>query len=311
MLNSFNDLYESRLRDVDESIDNLESILCIYEEKLASLPDQFFDGVSMVAPAQTQETATPAPADGAAPPPPPNTAGGPPPPPNAVPPPPPNAGGVPPPPPGAGAPPPPPAAAPAPDPIEELPPHLREIAAMKAKIDSMGGGIGDDSVVMDAPPSMGAPPPAPPMAGGAPPPPPPPAAAAAPAPPVEDLPPHLREIAAMKAKIDSMGGGIGDDSVVLPGPPAGTAPPPPPPPPGAPAGAPPAPPAPPADPKEAKRAELIANPDFAVYLKMIKLRIPQHNVGMKMTMDGKFDPNDVELFSGDFEKAARGQPLDF
>ena len=75
---------------------------------------------------------------------------------------------------------------------------------------------------MPGAPATGAPaPPAPPGALPPPPPPPPPAPVAKPAASSTDnLPPHLREIAALRAKMDAaMGGAIGDDSVVMRAPP--------------------------------------------------------------------------------------------
>lgn len=81
-------------------------------------------------------------------------------------------------------------------------------------------GIGDQSVVVDNPSATaGIPPPPPPppqpTTTAPPPPPPPPPKPAAPADPFAHLPPHLREIAAMKAKADAEMEGIGDQSVVV------------------------------------------------------------------------------------------------
>jgi hypothetical protein len=149
-------------------------------------------------------------------------------------------------------------------------------------------------------PSQGAPPPPPPAggSGGPPPPPPPPPGMKSNAPP----PPPGAQPA---------------------GPPAPAAPPGPPQPPGLP-GQPPSQPAegdaaapveaadePEMSPEEAKRAELLANPDFKVYLRMIKMRIPKVAICHKIMADNIFDPDDIEVFKKDMERAGNGLPLEF
>lgn len=93
-----------------------------------------------------------------------------------------------------------------------------------------------------------------------------------------------------------------------PPPPPGYGAPPPPPGFGAP---PPAPEAPQLSPEQQRRQDLIANPEFQVYLKMIKLRIPEQGIRHKIRSEAKFPEGDIDLFKDDMEKAARGMTVGF
>lgn len=297
LLNQFSDLYESKIFEIDKSLDFVEATLCIFEEKMNSLPQNIFENLQVDYTTAIQATtinlnqhnekmnatdisilshygASPVANAGV---PPPVAGGAPPPPPPA-----PAAGGAPPPPPpppppmgGKGGPPPPP---PPPGGFKAKPPP----PPPGAKVATLSSG--------------GPPPPPPPMpsggapAGGPPPPPPPPMAGGAPAaggPPPPPPPPGMS---------------------------APSGPPPPPglpPVPGAPEGAPgqPVEAQPAVSPEEAKKAELISNPDFMLYLRMIKMRIPKVAIAHKMTVDGQFDPTFIDLFDTEIQRASNGMPL--
>jgi hypothetical protein len=62
-------------------------------------------------------------------------------------------------------------------------------------------------------------------------------------------------------------------------------------------------------PEEAKKAELIADEQFGLYLKMVKLRIPKMAIMHKITADGVFDPALMDLFDSDIQRAASGMPV--
>jgi hypothetical protein len=62
-------------------------------------------------------------------------------------------------------------------------------------------------------------------------------------------------------------------------------------------------------PEEAKKFELIADPNFQVYLKMMKLRIPKVAISHKMATDAIFPAEMLELFASDMQRASSGLPV--
>jgi hypothetical protein len=274
LLNQFSDLYESKIFDFDKNLDQIEATLSIYEEKLNSLPQSLFENLQVDYQAAVQPTTV------------------------------------------------------------NLNQH-NEMMNMTGDITMLSHQPGPSGTapVNNVPPppkpantgSAPPPPPAPPGLGkgGPPPPPPPPKGNNSNAPP----PPPGATLAKLSAP-------PGSNPPAPPPMPSSSnlgGPPPPPPPPGqtpAPTGPPPPPGLPalpsfpgqqaapageqPAEaqsevsPEEAKKAELIADPNFTVYLKMMKLRIPKVAVLHKMAIDGLFDPEMLELFASDLQRVSVG-----
>ena len=51
------------------------------------------------------------------------------------------------------------------------------------------------------------------------------------------------------------------------------------------------------DPVEAKKEELLADPAFAKFVKLYKMKVPLLNIRLQMKAGGIFDPDDILIFA--------------
>ena len=51
------------------------------------------------------------------------------------------------------------------------------------------------------------------------------------------------------------------------------------------------------DPIEAKKEELLADPAFAKFVKLYKMKVPLLNIRLQMRAGGVFDPDDILIFA--------------